>query len=127
MNTHHQTIARVEFRWRQHEEHFAQQLTESACEAGRSPSDHARELMKHVLTSDEQLQHRLHRIEQELAQVHQQLRQLRTITSAFETLHDGIYELRDDLATYAVKLLTDAGSLEPEAAERWVKEVTRAE
>ena len=122
-----ETIARVEFRWRQHEDEFAERLTESAQEAGRSMCDHARELMKNALTSDEQLQHRLHRIEQELTQLHRQLRELRKITTAFDSLHERVYELRDDLATYAVKLLTDAGSLAPEAAERWVKEVTRAD
>jgi hypothetical protein len=56
-----------------------------------------------------------------------QLRELRKITTAFETLHESVYELRDDLATYAVKLLTDAGSLDFDTAERWVKDATRAQ
>lgn len=118
--------ARVEFRWREHERHFARQLAESAHQAGRSPSDHARELMKDALTRAEQLEHQFHRIEQELAQLHLQLRALNQIPPGFSALHDTLYELRDDLATYAVKLLTDAGHLDPEAATRWVEDVTRA-
>ena len=122
-----ETIARVEFRWREHEEHFAQQLNESAREAGHSTSNHARKLVKDALTNDEQLRHDLHLIQQEIAQLHLQLRELHKIAAGLRATHEGIYELRDDLANYAIKLLSDAGRLEPETAARWVKETIRAE
>jgi predicted nucleic acid-binding Zn-ribbon protein len=127
MKTNRETIARVEFRWRQHEEEFAQRLTESARAAGRCASDHARELMKNALTSTEQLQHAMHTLQQEVAQMHHQLRQLADIAEALRALQENVFALRDDLATYATKLLTDAGRVEAKAARKWVEEVLRTD
>ena len=116
-------VERVEFRWRQHEEEFAQRLAEAARNAGRSPSDHARELMKNALTSSEQLQHSILSLQQELAQLHRKLRELTTIKDGLRTVHENIYQFRDDLATCVVKLLTDAGRMPPDAAKHWVQEM----
>jgi len=127
MTTNHETTTRVEFRWRQHEKKFAERLTESAREAGRCPSDHARELMKNALTSDEQLQHCLRTLQQEVAQLHGQLQELTKIKAGLRAIHEATYQLRDDLATYATKLLTDAGHLEAKAAKKWVEEVIRTQ
>jgi phage shock protein A len=114
--------ARVEFRWRQHEEQFAERLAESAREAGRSPSDHARELMKTALTSAETLQHNLQNLEQELAQLHNQLRELVEIKEGLGNIHQNIYQFRDDLATCVTMLLTHAGQLDADEAKQWVED-----
>jgi predicted nucleic acid-binding Zn-ribbon protein len=127
MTRHFETLARVEFRWRQHEADFARRLTESARQMGRAPSDHARELMKSALTSNERLEHNLHTIQQELAQLHAEIAELRPLREALPIIHENIYQLRDDLATYVVQLLAEAGRMEPEKAERWVKRVIHAE
>ena len=127
MTTNRETIARVEFRWRQHEEEFAQRLTESARSAGRCPSEHARELMKNALTNTEQLQHSIHTLQQEVAQLHHQLRELTNIADALRAIQENTFALRDDLATYATKLLTDAGRVEAKAARKWVEEVLRTD
>jgi phage shock protein A len=122
-----ETIERVEFRWRQHETEFARRLEEVAREAGRSPSDHARELMKNALTASERLDHNLHVLQQEVAQLHQQLRELRMIKEGLQAVHANTYQLRDDLATCTVKILADAGMLPPDVAEQWVKDTLNAE
>ena len=127
MTTNRETIVRVEFRWRQHEEEFAERLTESAREAGRSPSDHARELMKNALTSGEQLQHNLHTLHQEVAQLYKQLRELATIKEGLRSVHEDIHRVRDDLATSVAKVLADAGRLNADDAEQWVKDILGAE
>jgi len=123
---HHETIERVEFRWRQHEEQYAELLIESARKAGRSVTDHARELMKTALTSSEQLQHHIYTLEQEVAQVQNQLRsqlrQLTNIEKGIHTVHDNVYQVRDDLATCVVKILSDAGRMQDAAAQRWAKD-----
>ncbi len=127
MDTNRETVARIEFRFRQHEEHVAQRLVESAREAGRSPCDHARELVKNGLTSTEQLQHSIHTLQQEVAQLHLQLRQLTDVAEALRTLHENVFALREDIATYAIKLLTDAGRVEPKAARKWVEGMLHAD
>jgi hypothetical protein len=123
----HKTIDRVEFRWRQHEEHFAERLAESAREAGRSERDHARELLKTALTSTEQFQHAMDSLHREIAQLQEQLRQLLSLKQGLRTVHENIYQLRDDLAAYVVKLLVDAGKVDTEAADTWVRETLNAE
>ena len=122
-----ETAARVEFRWRQHEVQFAERLAESASEAGRSTSDHARELMKTALTGTEELQHNLQNLEQGLAQLHNQLRELVEIKEGLGTIHQNLYEFRDDFATCVAMLLTHAGKLNAADAEQWVKDATDAE
>ena len=117
-----ETIERVEFRWRQHEEEFAERLADAAREAGRSPSDHARELMKNALTSADILQHAIHSLQQEMAQLHDQLKQLGSIKDGLRVIHENIYQFRDDLATCVAKLLADAGRVRSDAAEQWVRE-----
>ena len=126
-STRNQTIGRVEFRWRQNEGDFAARLEEAAQQAGRTTSDHARELMKNALTASERLDHSLHVLQQEVAQLRQQLRELRTLKVGLRAVHANIYQFRDDLATCTAKLLTDAGLLPPEVAEQWVKETLNAE
>jgi plasmid stability protein len=122
-----ETVERVEFRWRQHDEGFAERLEESARAAGHSTSDHARELLKDALTRSEQLQHDIHTLQQEVAQLHSQLRELAKIKDGIRLIHENIYRLRDDLATSVTRLLTDAGRLEAETAEQWVQETLTAE
>jgi hypothetical protein len=117
----HETIQRVEFRWRQHEEQFAERLADDARQAGRSPSDHARELMKDALNNAERLQHAIHTLQQDFAQLHGRLRELNTIKDGLKTIHDNIYQFRDDLATCVVKLLAEAGRMQPDAATRWIQ------
>jgi hypothetical protein len=117
-----ETIERVEFRWRQHEEEFAERLADAAREAGRSPSDHARELMKNALTSTEILQHAIQTVQQEVAQLRDQLGELRSIKDGLRTIHENIYQFRDDVATSVAKLLSDAGRITPDTAEKWVRE-----
>lgn len=119
--TKHETTDRVEFRWRQHEEHFARLLAESAREAGRSESDHARELLKTALSSAEQFEHAMESLHGEVAQLQEQLRQLLPVKEGLRTIHENVYQLRDALATCVAKLLTDAGSLDSRAAQAWVE------
>lgn len=118
---------RVEFRWRQHEEEFPRRLADSAREAGRSQSDQARELLKNALTASDQLQHAVESLQQEVAQLHHQLRLLATIKEGIRTVHENIYQFRDDLAACVTKLLADAGRLDAKAAENWVKKTLDAE
>jgi hypothetical protein len=127
MTIHRETLSRVEFRWRQHENEFAERLTAAAQEAGRSISDHARELMKNALTSQEQLEHSIHTLQQEVAQLHHELRELSNIAEAVRMISDNVFILRDDLTSYVIKLLADAGSLDEKTAREWVDNVLSAE
>jgi len=124
---HVEPVNKVEFRWRQHEEEFAQRLAESAAEAGRSSSDQARELLKNALTASDELRHAIESLREEIAQVSRQLRDLRTIKDALRNVHENIYQFRDDLATCVVKLLVDAGRLDPKPAGQWVRKRLDAE
>lgn len=124
---HRETTSRVEFRWRQHEEHFAQLLAESAREAGRSESDQARELLKLALTQSDQLLHALEALQRETLQLREQLQQLPSIKAGVRTVHENIYQLRDDWATCVTKLLVEAGGLDYSTAEAWVKQALDAD
>jgi len=127
MKTKKQEItSRIEFRWRQHEEQFAQLLVDSARENGRSESDEARELLKAALGESDQLQHALATLQGEVTQLHEQLKQLSHVKSGLRTVHENIYQLRDDLATCVAKLLVNAGTLDDAAAEAWVKQALDA-
>lgn len=116
-----ETAQKIEFRLRQHEELFAQLLAQSARDAGRSIGDQARELVKTALTKDEQLQHFLASVERELAQVTTKLTAVVKLNEGLRTVHENLYQVRDDLVTIAVKVLQDAGRLQAEAATSWVK------
>lgn len=124
---HRETTSRVEFRWRQHEEHFAQLLAESAREAGRSESDQARELLKLALTQSDQLLHSLESLQKDTLQLHEQLQQLPSIKAGIRTVHENVYQLRDDLATCVTKLLVEASDLDDAAAKAWVKQALDAD
>ncbi|OHB65851.1 MAG: hypothetical protein A2V70_16670 [Planctomycetes bacterium RBG_13_63_9] len=78
--------------------------------------------MKDALTSSERLEHAIHTVEQEMAQVFDQLRELSDIKNGLRTVHENIYQFRDDLATCVAKLLADAGRVTTTAAEQWVRE-----
>lgn len=119
---HQETTDRVEFRWRQHEEEFARRLKQAAYEAGRSQSDHARELLKNALTASDVLQQAIESLQQEVAQLHHQLRLLSTIKKGIRSIHETVYRFRDDTATCIAKLLTDAGRLDAKTAKHWVQE-----
>lgn len=126
-----ETVERVEFRWRQHEIEFAKRLAESAEEAGRPPSDHARELMKTALTSSEELQHHICTLQNDVGQLQSQLQmlsqQLAAVEKGIRTVHDNIYQFRDEQATCVVKILADAGRMQSSAAERWLVDTLHAE
>jgi hypothetical protein len=118
---------KIEFRWRHNEKDFAERLAESARKADRSIGDHAREIVKTALTADDQLQYSLQLLHQEVGQLHKQLLQLGHIKSGLKSLNENLYEFRDDLATSVAKMLADAGRLEPQAAEEWVRRTLEAE
>jgi hypothetical protein len=120
-------VSKVDFRWRQHEEDYATRLSESATEAGRSVGDQARELIKNALSRSDLLEHAVETLRQEVAQLFKQLRDLSTIKEGMKTLHENVYESRDDLVTCIVKVLVDAGRLTPQAAEDWAKKTFDAE
>ena len=126
-----ETAERVEFRFRQHEAEFAERLAESAREAGRPPSDHARELVKTALTSSEELQHHISTLQHEVAQMENQLQkvlqQLAAIEQGIRTVHDNIYQFRDEQATCVVKILADAGRMQSSAAEQWLIDTLHVE
>ena len=117
-----ETTKKVEFRWRQHEELFAERLAESATEANVSVAEHARELLKNALTESDEIRHVLEETHQEVAQLHHDLQQLAAIKGGLKAIHENIYGLRDDLATSIVKLLVDAGKTNAEEAQAWVGE-----
>jgi hypothetical protein len=128
MNTRNQELTdRVEFRWRQHEEEFARRLAKSARTAGRSQSEQARELLKDALTASDQLQHAIESLQQEVAQLHHQLRHLPAIKEGVRAVHENIYQFRDNLASCTAKLLEDAGHLDSQAARNWVCQTLDAE
>ena len=118
---------RVEFRWRDHEKHYAVKLAQSAEKSGRSPTEHARALLKDALTADDLLQHAVECLHQEVAQLQHQLRVLTTIKEGTRAVHENIYALRDDLAACVVELLVNAGHLDPKTARRLVRKIFRVE
>ena len=118
---------KIEFRWRHNEKDLARRLAEAARKADRSVGDHARETVKTALTADDQLQYSLELLHREVGQLHTQLLDLARIKKGLKTLHENLYQFRDDLATCVAKMLADAGRLEPQAAEEWVKETLDAE
>ena len=122
-----ETTDRVEFRWRQHEEQFARLLAESARELGRSESDQARELLKTALAGSDEIVHAMEALHGELAQLREQLRQLAPIKAGLRTIHENVYQLRDELATCVAKILTDGGTLDSAEAQKWVKQALDAE
>jgi hypothetical protein len=111
---------RVEFRWRQHEEEFAARLEQSAKDAGRTVSEQARELIKIVLTGPDVLQHAVESLQQEIAQLQHRFRLLTTINEGIRTVHENVYQVRDDLAACVAKILVDAGRLDAKTAQNWV-------
>ncbi len=118
---------KIEFRWRHHENDFAERLAESARKADRSIGDHAREIVKTALTADDQLRYSLQLLLQEIGQVHKQLLDLAHVKHGLNALHKNLYEFRDDLATCVTKLLAEAGRLDPQAAEEWIRNTLDAE
>ena len=122
-----ETTRKVEFRWRQHEQLFAERLAESSTEANVSLGEHARELLKNALTESDEMRHVLEEIHREVAQLHHDLQQLAAIKGGLKAIHENIYGLRDDLATSIVKLLVDAGKTDDEQAQEWVAEVFETE
>ena len=127
MTTNRETVTRIEFRLRQHEADYAERLADGARAAGRCVSDHARELIKTALTSNEELMHSLYNIQQELAQIQGQLKEMIAAAHAVQDMQEDILVIRDDLATYATKLLTDAGRLDATTAKKWVQQSFRAD
>ena len=128
MSTRAREIAdRVEFRWRQHEEEFAQRLSEAAEDAGRSQPDYARELLKKALTASDLLQQAVESLQQDVADLHHRLRELVTIKDGVRAVHENIYQFRDDLAACVIKLLADAGRIDPKTAENWVRKALDGE
>ena len=122
-----ETTRKVEFRWRQHEQLFAERLAESSTEANVSLGEHARELLKNALTESDEMRHVLEEIHREVAQLHHDLQQLAAIKGGLKAIHENIYGLRDDLATSIVKLLVDAGKTDGEEAQEWVAEAFETE
>lgn len=118
---------RVEFRWRQHEEEFARRLEQSAKDAGRTVSDQARELLKIALTGPDLLQHAVEALQQDMALLIARLDLLVQLKESIRTVHENIYQVRDDLAACVIKILADAGQLDSDEAENWVTETLTAE
>jgi Rad3-related DNA helicase len=118
---------RIEFRWRQHEKEFIQRLADSARAAGRCPSEQARELLKDALSSSDEIKHAIEALQQEVAQLHHQLRHVAAIKEGVRAVHENIYQFRDDLAACAAKLLAEAGHLDSKAARDWVRHTFNAE
>ena len=120
-------MSKVEFRWRHHEADLAKRLCALAAEAGHSVGEQARELIKHGLNSSDRLEHAIESLQEEVSQLFKQLRDLPTLKEGMRTLHENVYESREDLLTCIVKVLVDAGRLTPEAAEEWAKNTFDAE
>ena len=118
---------RIEFRLRLSETDFLKRLMEQARRFNRCPNEQAREILKEALTAPEHLQHAIESLQQDVAQILQQLRVLGSIKDSIRTLHDNIYQLRDDLAACIEKLLVDAGQVPAETAEQWVAETFKIE
>ncbi|MFZ1936080.1 MAG: hypothetical protein WAU84_20315, partial [Thermoguttaceae bacterium] len=93
----------------------------------RSPSEQARETLKDALTASDRLQHAVESLQEEVAQLHHQLRDLATIKEGVRNVYDNVYELRDDLAACIIKLLTDVGHLDATSAANWVRNTFDAE
>jgi hypothetical protein len=123
----HETIDRVEFRWRQHECPFAQRLAEDARAAGRSQSDHARELLKNSLTASDDLQKAIESMHQDVMEIRQQLRHLPAVKEGVRSVHDQFFSFRDSMATCVYRLLIEVGRLSPKAAEQWIRDAFRGE
>ena len=127
MSKNQESSKKVEFRWRQHEQVFAERLAESSTEANTSVGDHARDLLKNALTESDEVRHALEQIQREVAQLRGDLRYLATLKEGLKALHENIYGLRDGLATSVAKLLCDAGETSDEEAQAWITEVFDAE
>jgi hypothetical protein len=118
---------KIEFRWRRHEMEYAERLASSAADEGRTEGDQARELLKDALSHTDRMEHAIETLRQELSQVFKQLRDLSMLKDGMKTIHENIYESRDELLTCIIKLLVDAGNLTPEDAEEWAKNTFNAE
>jgi len=132
---------KVEFRWRRHEVEQRRRLVELAEQAGRSPSEHAREMLKAALTASEELLHSVHMLRQELSQLKLELvgdghppdshsttaghaagmpKDMGTrLLERLDELFEGQLDVREDIATSVVKLLVDVGDVHPEHARNW--------
>jgi plasmid stability protein len=113
---------KVDFRWRQHEAEWKTRLAEHAAKAGRSISDHARELLKTAMVADEQTLLDIQLLRQEVANLDRRLARLTIIEAGAKATHENVYQLRDDLLAIVIKLLSDAASLDPQDAETWVQQ-----
>jgi hypothetical protein len=118
---------RVEFRWRQHEEDFAERLAVEARKAGRSQADHARELLKNALTASDDLQKAIEALHQDVMEIRQQLRHLPAMKEGVRTVHDQFFSFRDSMAACVYKLLIEVGRLSPKAAEQWIRDTFQSE
>jgi hypothetical protein len=124
MNRQHQeTIGRVEFRWRQHEEEFARRLAESAKEAGRSQPDQARELLKTALTASDVLQQAVESLQQEVAQMNRQLGELVSIKKGIRIVHHDVGRLCDDVAACLAEVLAQAERIDPKDTKNWFRKI----
>jgi hypothetical protein len=122
-----ETPSRVEFRWRQHEEHFAKLLADAAQSNGRSESEQARELLKTALTSSDEVRQAVELLQKELLQIREQIRQLLPLKAGLRVVHENIYQFRDSLATSVATILVDAAGLDPATAEARVKQIFDAD
>ncbi|MEN6406995.1 MAG: hypothetical protein ABFC77_11050 [Thermoguttaceae bacterium] len=126
MNHRHQeTIGRVEFRWREHEEEFARRLAESAKEAGRSQPDQARELLKNALTASDVLQQAVESLQQEVAQMNRQLGELVSIKKGIRIVHHDVGQLCDDVAACLADIQRHAGRVNATNTNNWFKKFFR--
>jgi hypothetical protein len=113
---------KVEFRIREHEGDWMRRLAEQAQKAGRSVNDHARELIKIALVAEEQTLMEIQLLRQDIANLERCLSRIPFIEAGGKAIHDHLYQFRDDLLLVAIKLLVDAGHLDPQDAEAWVQE-----
>lgn len=116
-----ETPGKIEFRWRQHQDEYAERLAQLARDSGRTASDQARELLIHALTNEDRMEYAIETLRQELSQVLAQLQELSRIKEGLRVIHENLYEARDELITGIAKLLVDAGRLSPQDAEEWIK------
>ena len=132
---------KVEFRWRQHEDEHRQRLVELAEEAGRSTSDHAREMLKAALTTPGELLHSVHLLRQEISQLKlelvgsgqppqshpttddkvagMQMDMGNRLLERLDDLGNGQLDIREDIATCVVKILVDVGNIDANQARNW--------
>ena len=114
-------VDKIEFRFRRHEKQDAIRLADLAKTKKCSTGELARDLVKAGLNKSDRLEYGVETVLEELAQLSKQIRDLTSIKTAVKSAHETVYEVRDDLLTSVLKLLTDAGRLAPPAAEQWVK------